>query len=324
MNVSRERLMGESQATGFRPEVLEKVIHLMNLLEGFNRHPFLKGRLALKGGTALNLFLSDVPRLSVDIDLNYVGAIDRDTMMVERPKVEQAMQAVCSREGMAITRVPSDHAGGKWRLRYDSGFGGSGNLEVDLNYMFRVPLWPVSMFDARVGSYLAAGIPVLDVHELAAGKLAALFSRRASRDLFDAHQLLTRIDLNRAKLRLAFVLYGAMNRKDWRTVAVDEVGYDPRELENELIPVVRAELLAKQKTGNWAEVMIAECRDRLDVVLPLSANEIAFLDGILDCGEIKPELLTIDADLVGRIGAHPLLQWKALNVRQHRKEGGGK
>lgn len=99
MKVSRERLMDESQATGFRPEVLEKVIHLLNLLEGFNRHPFLKGRLALKGGTALNLFLFDVPRLSVDIDLNYIGAVDRDTMMAERPKVEQAIQAVCSREG---------------------------------------------------------------------------------------------------------------------------------------------------------------------------------------------------------------------------------
>jgi hypothetical protein len=71
--------------------VLEKVIHLLNLLEGFNSHPFLKGRLALKGGTALNLFLFDVPRLSVDIDLNYIGAADRDTMMAERLKIEQAV-----------------------------------------------------------------------------------------------------------------------------------------------------------------------------------------------------------------------------------------
>ena len=45
MKVSRERLQRESQATGFRPEVLEKVIQLLNLSEGFNRHPFLKGRL---------------------------------------------------------------------------------------------------------------------------------------------------------------------------------------------------------------------------------------------------------------------------------------
>jgi predicted nucleotidyltransferase component of viral defense system len=311
--------MGESQATGFRPEVLEKVIHLLNLLEGFNRHPFLKGRLALKGGTALNLFLFDVPRLSVDIDLNYIGAADRDTMTVERPKVEQAIQAVCSREGMNITRVPTDHAGGKWRLRYESALGEGGNLEVDLNFMFRVPLWVVTSRSAAVGSYSATQIPVLDLHELAAGKLAALLSRRASRDLFDTHQLLTRGDLDRTKLRLGFVLYGAMNRKDWRTVAVDEVGYDHRELENELIPVVRAESLAKRKAGDWAESMIAECRDRLGAVLPMAANEIAFLDRILDHGEIEPGLLTPDGEMAERIRIHPLLQWKAINVRKHRK-----
>jgi len=319
MKVSRERLIGESQSTGFRPEVLEKVIHLLNLLEGFNRHPFLKGRLALKGGTALNLFLFDVPRLSVDIDLNYIGAADRDTMMAERPKVEQAIQAVCSREGMNITRVPTDHAGGKWRLRYESALGEGGNLEVDLNFMFRVPLWAVTRRSAAVGSYSATQIPVLDLHELAAGKLAALLSRRASRDLFDTHQLLTHGDLDRTKLRLGFVLYGAMNRKDWRTVAVDDVGYDHRELENELIPVVRAESYAKRKAGDWAESMIAECRDRLGAVLPMAANEIAFLDRILDQGEIEPELLTTDGEMAERIRIHPLLQWKAVNVRKHRK-----
>jgi hypothetical protein len=318
MKVSRAKLTGEAQATGFRPEVLEKVIHLLNLLEGFSRHPFLKGRLALKGGTALNLFLFEVPRLSVDIDLNYIGAVDRDTMMAERPKVEQAVQAVCSREGMNITRVPTDHAGGKWRLRYDSGLGESGNLEVDLNFMFRVPLWPIAIRDAEVGSYSATQIPVLDLHELAAGKLAALLARQASRDLFDTHQLLTRSDLDREKLRLGFVLYGAMNRKDWRTVSVENVGYDPRELGNQLIPLVRSAFLTKQKAGDWAAGMIAECRDRLGAVLPMTADEIAFLDQILDHGEIKAELLTADDEIAERIRTHPLLQWKAVNVRQHK------
>jgi len=64
MKISRQRLQAEAQSTGFRPEVLEKAIHLLNLLEGFRSHPFLKGRLALKGGTALNLFLFDLPRVS--------------------------------------------------------------------------------------------------------------------------------------------------------------------------------------------------------------------------------------------------------------------
>lgn len=70
MKISRERLLAEAEATGFRAEILEKVIHLFGLLEGFRSHPFLKDRLALKGGTALNLFFFDLPRLSVDIDLN--------------------------------------------------------------------------------------------------------------------------------------------------------------------------------------------------------------------------------------------------------------
>jgi hypothetical protein len=52
MPLSRERLERESALTGFRPDILEKVAYLLALLEGFNRHPFLKGKLALKGGTA--------------------------------------------------------------------------------------------------------------------------------------------------------------------------------------------------------------------------------------------------------------------------------
>ncbi|MEZ6193741.1 MAG: nucleotidyl transferase AbiEii/AbiGii toxin family protein [Phycisphaerales bacterium] len=320
MKVSREKLMSESQATGFRPEVLEKVMQLLNLLEGFNQHPFLKGRWVLKGGTALNLFLFDVPRLSVDIDLNYIGAVDRDTMLAERPKIEQAVQAVCSREGMSVTRVPDDHAGGKWRLRYDSALGGGGNLEVDLNFMFRVPLWPIVISDAAVGTSSARQIPVLDLHELAAGKLAALLARHASRDLFDAHHLLTQMDLDRRKLRLGFVLYGAMNRKDWRTVAIQDVAYEPRELENQLVPVVRDALLRQQKASDWAESMIAECRQALDVVLPLNAREIKFLDRLLDHGQIEPQLLTDDEGMMDRIRSHPLLQWKAVNVRQHKSK----
>jgi predicted nucleotidyltransferase component of viral defense system len=319
VRVSREKLISESQTTGFRPEVLEKVFQLLNLLEGFNRHPFLKGRLVLKGGTALNLFLFSVPRLSVDIDLNYIGAVDRETMISERPKLEEAMQAVCSREGMNITRVPIDHAGGKWRLRYDSGLGERGNLEVDINFMFRIPLWPMTMKDAKVGSYTATQIPVLDLHELASGKLVALLARQASRDLFDAHQLLMRNDLNMEKLRIGFILYGAMNRKDWRTVKIDDVSYNSRELKKQLIPLVRADFLTKQKTADWAERMIAECRQGLGALLPMRPHEIIFLDQLLDDGQIEPEHLTSDAEMKDRIISHPLLEWKAMNVRKYKK-----
>lgn len=56
MLVSTERLYYEAESTGFRPEILEKVIYLIHLLNRFSKDPFLKDRFVLKGGTALNLF----------------------------------------------------------------------------------------------------------------------------------------------------------------------------------------------------------------------------------------------------------------------------
>jgi predicted nucleotidyltransferase component of viral defense system len=237
MKISKERLAVEAEATGFRSEVLEKVIHQLNLLDGFRSHPLLKKQLVLKGGTALNLFSFNLPRLSVDIDLNYIGAVDRVTMIAERPKVEEAIRATCSREGFTVRRIPEQHAGGKWLLRYESALGQGGNLQLDLNFMFRIPLWPVMTLNSHpVGSYEVAGIQVLDIHELAAGKLCALLARQQGRDLFDSHQLLNHNDLEQKRLRLAFVVYGAMNRKDWRTVSLQDVDFAADELSHHLLP----------------------------------------------------------------------------------------
>ena len=319
MKVSREKLLREAQATGFRPEILEKAIQLLNLLEAFQGHPYIEGRLALKGGTALNLFYFDVPRLSVDIDLNYVGAAGRNTMLEERPKLEEAVAAVCAREGFTVRRLPTDHAGGKWRMSYESGLTQSGNLEVDLNFMFRVPLRPIDLKNSQpVGSYKTSAVPILDIHEIAAGKIAALLARQASRDLFDVHLLLTRQKLNSAMLRLAFVLYGAMNRKDWRAVSIDDVNFSAQELENSLIPVLREDAVGARGRETWANNLVGECRQALSVVLPLEPNENEFLDRLLDHGEIDSTILTTDTTLQQRIQGQPLLEWKAVNVRKHK------
>ena len=317
MRVSRERLFHQAEATGFRPEVLEKVIHLLNLLDGFNKHPFLQGRLALKGGTALNLFLFDTPRLSVDIDLNYVANVDRDTMLAERPRLEEAIRAVCSREDFAIERAPTEHAGGKWLLRYDSALGHGGNLAVDLNFMFRVPLWAIAARDSRqVGSYSVRQVPVLDVHELAAGKLVALLARRQARDLFDAHRLLTSGQLDKNLLRVAFVVYGAMSRTDWRTVSARDISFDPVDLRNHLLPMLRSDFATGLDDPlGWAERLVTECRIAFRAVLPLSGDAREFLDHLLDNGEVRPQLLTRDSELADRIVQHPGLKWKAENVR---------
>jgi len=77
-----------ANSTGHRAEILDKVIRLIGLLNQIFDNSFLRDKLALKGGTALNLFYFDVPRLSVDIDLNYIGSTDRDMMLAERKEIE--------------------------------------------------------------------------------------------------------------------------------------------------------------------------------------------------------------------------------------------
>jgi predicted nucleotidyltransferase component of viral defense system len=321
MRISPEKLAAEAQATGFRPDVLEKVAHLLGLLDAMRSHPFLKGKLVLKGGTALNLFVFDVPRLSVDIDLNYVGAEDRDGMLAERPKVEQAVQAVFAREGFTVRRMPEEHAGGKWSLRYESAPGRSGNLEVDINFMFRVPLWPVVTSDSHsVGTWRAVGIPVLDRHELAAGKLTALLARRQVRDLFDSHRILRMDTLDSHRLRIGFVVYGAMNRKDWRTVSLGDVDFDAMDLARQLVPTLRVNAAEVQaESAEYGARLVRECREGLSVVLPFTDSERKFLDLLLNRGVIDPTLLTADESLQRRIRSQPLLEWKALNVRRHKR-----
>ena len=94
--------MGSVDASGFQPRTLDKVERLLDLLEEMQRHPDLKGKLAMHGGTAINLFMLDVPRLSVDIDISYVGALAREEMLAERPSVERGIQEV----GKAQARSP--------------------------------------------------------------------------------------------------------------------------------------------------------------------------------------------------------------------------
>ena len=256
----------------------------------------------------------------MDIDLNYVGEADREAMLAERPQVEQAVQAVFAREGFTVRRAPEEHAGGKWSLRYQSAAGRSGNLEVDLNFMYRIPLWPIMVSNSYpVGDWQATGIPVLDIHELAAGKLAALLARRQARDLFDSHAILQMKNLDKDLLRIAFVVYGATNRKDWRSVSVEDVNFDETDLTRQLLPTLRISPSMSQKIGaDYGTRLVAECRQALSVVLPFNEAEKAFFDLLLDRGEIDPAILTNDPILQKRIQNQPLLEWKALNVRQHK------
>ena len=101
-----QRLAAE---TGYRLDTLEKVLRLLELLDEIAEDPVLSQRLALKGGTALNVFYLDLDRLSVDIDLNYVGALDLAVMERERPEVDAAIDRLFASHGYGCP-PPADRA----------------------------------------------------------------------------------------------------------------------------------------------------------------------------------------------------------------------
>jgi len=70
-NYDKNYISQRASAFGFIRDTLEKVYRLADILEYLNSDPILKGKLALKGGTAINLTIFNLPRLSVDIDLDY-------------------------------------------------------------------------------------------------------------------------------------------------------------------------------------------------------------------------------------------------------------
>ncbi|MGB6327024.1 MAG: nucleotidyl transferase AbiEii/AbiGii toxin family protein, partial [Methylocella sp.] len=218
MVASRETLQDLAAERQLQPATLERVIRLIDILDAFGADALIGPRIALKGGTALNVFHSDLDRLSVDIDVNYVGAIEKERMDADRPGLENRIERLMESKGYAARREPSEHAGGKWIYRYASALGGAGTIEIDINininininYLYRGPLYGVDrMPSAATGSHRATNVPVLDIHEIIAGKMVALVTRRAARDLFDAHRIIAMPSLDWAKVKVATLMIGA-------------------------------------------------------------------------------------------------------------------
>ena len=317
MELSAERLERLSAETGFIPRYVEKVVRLLDLLEGIQRHPDLKGQFVLKGGTALNVFFLDLPRLSVDIDLNFVGETDVSRMKRVRAEIEDAMERVFQRSDLSIVSKPTDsHSASQWILNYNQATRGKDSIKVDLNYLRRVSiLEPQNIEPSNIGSFEFKSFPVLDINELAAGKLKALFERNSSKDLYDVHKILNKTELEEEKLRVAFVVYGGSSRQDWRKISLEKLDSKYTNMKNTLFNMLRGN--ERNQLVQLRENLTDSVKKGLSVVLPFQDSEKEFLRKINLEGEIKPSLITEDSGLQNKIRKDPALRWKVKNVKEH-------
>lgn len=313
MALSRETLEQIASATAFRHEVLETVAYLLAILDAINQDEFLAPRLVLKGGTALNLFYFNLPRLSVDIDLNYIGSSDRRVMESERAEIESNLFGILRRLKLDPALSKSeDHACRCYVASYQSHFSGRGSVKVDINYLHRVTLWPVErMPSISLGHLQVVDVPVLCKYELAAGKIVALMMRQAGRDLFDVARLSNIIDSTDPDLRLAYVIYAAKQPKNWTDVSLDSLRYDGADLAKKLFPVLQADAVsAINMPQQYIDGLLQDCAKFLSPLFPLTGSEVEFVDR-LRAGVIDASLITNDPVKISLIKQDPALLWRA-------------
>ena len=305
--------MGAVDISEFQPRTLDKVERLLDLLEEMQRHPDLKGKLAMHGGTAINLFMPNVPRLSVDIDISYVGALSREEMLAERPFIERGIEEVGKAQGYDVSASEGGHAGRTFVLRY-RGDWGPDHVKIDCIYMNRSPLLPVRTKSCPLRPDV--GVPMFDDAELAGGKVKAYFDRVKIRDLYDISNLKSHFDavgdptgfVHKALLYYASVSACFPNEFEGRSLRfADRLG----ELESQLLSMLRSRDAAPTLTG----LMDAAEAFTQSYILPRNDDERLYLE-LFANGEYRPELLFNDTDVARAVAASPEALWKLANLRK--------
>jgi predicted nucleotidyltransferase component of viral defense system len=161
---------------------------------------------ALKGGTAINLFIRDMPRLSVDIDLTYMPVAPRGESLA-------AIEAALKRIGAdTIRRLGDTHVaeatqeGVVTKLNV---WQGQVQIKIEVATNFRGCVYEPetrSVSEAVEAAFGFAEIPVLAFADLYAGKILAALDRQLPHDLFDVRSLLANEGIDDT-LRRTFIVY---------------------------------------------------------------------------------------------------------------------
>lgn len=317
MRFSRQDITHQAEKAGWTLDMFERAVRLLLLLEALDRHPFLRDKLLLKGGTALNLFHLDVPRLSVDIDLNFIGAVELKEAQAQRPEIERAVTAVANNDGYGVSLSADAHAGRKLYLQYVNLSGLQDRIEVDINYLFRRVVFPP---ERRHSKNLLAGwtssFSLVNWRELIAGKCLAALERVAPRDIHDLAGIHGHVNLQDPALRAMVVGLSAVLPHPlymYKNNRFDRVS--EQKMETELRPFLRrAEALDFRQLRSAANIV-------LSWILKLNNKERLYVARIGE-GRVEPELLLPgDAVFCNNLRQHPALLWKIHNVRaQARKQ----
>jgi len=261
---------------------------------------------AMKGGTAINLFVQDMPRLSVDIDVVYLPwQAARDEAL---QAINQELAAIAERvEPLGVrARLVRSKDLGDTKLVVEND---ASQVKIEVNVVFRGTVLPAERrpLSARTSELFGVELdaPILAPAELYAGKLVAALDRQHPRDLFDVWQLYASGGISDVMVE-CFVIYLAGHNRPPHEVLFGNDKDIAGEYERAFVGMT--EVACSLET-------LLDARARLRHELPrrLTTAHKQFLSGLV---RAQPDWSLVQCRHAAQL---PALRWKLGNLETFRK-----
>ena len=306
---NRAELGRMATESGFVRDTFEKVLRLKEILKFLNEDEFLREHLLLKGGTAINLTVFYLHRLSVDIDMDYTPNDTRKDMLECRSKIADAIKTYMESEGYQLSEASRfSHSLDAFHYNYQNAGGNRDMIKIELNYSLRAHIFE-PVYRSILPEAFDDGMKIRMVNpmEIFAAKGNALITRAAARDLYDWCCMMAEglYDNRRDLYRKCFVFYMTISadtiNKSFDTSAIDTLDFN--KIRRDLFPVLnKKDNFQLDERKRMAKEYIAD-------LMVLTAQEREYLENF-EQKKYMPELLFEDADIIERVKNHPMALWK--------------
>ncbi|MCP5178996.1 MAG: nucleotidyl transferase AbiEii/AbiGii toxin family protein [Pseudomonadales bacterium] len=258
---------------------------------------------ALKGGTAINLFVRDMPRLSVDIDLTYLPSNDRETALNEIESTLFNIKGRIARTMKAATITASAPATQRQTTKLVVRTPDRTQIKIEVTPVLRGCVYDPALLqvNARVQETFGfAEMNVLSFEDLYAGKIAAALDRQHPRDLFDIHLLLENEGLTE-DLRTAFIIYLISHNKPPQHLLTNACRDITHEYKNDFVGMTEDDIAHDRLRDAHADL-----QRRLLADMPPAHK--AFLPGFY---RRKPDWALLGVDSAEHL---PAVKWREQNL----------
>ena len=297
----------KARESGFKLDSLEKEYRLMEILHRIQDIPKLSG-LALKGGTAIQGLEFGFSRLSVDLDFNFVGGVEREAMIKKRPVISEALTFLLKDLGYHIGPPRDFYAEGRFDAHYTNCGGGRDHLKVEINYLERLPVGGVMKREManpfeEIGSF---SVLSYRAEELFAGKVRALLTRSTARDIYDVNMISHTLDsIDSSLFRQTTMFYLAMQPLDPQNMNVDIIGnVSETDMRNSLLS-----LLSAKESIDLGRLQ-AEVINFASGILTLRPEERKFFETLYQDRQVDTDLLFRGSSVAEGLDRHPSILWQ--------------